>query len=102
MSVILHAFAVGRGQRLGRVSRTGRLVGGGRARGSPPEDVHVNTAGLLACGSTRIRLAFPVVSTSGAAARISLAAYSCGVSSGIAAEATHRIPSFARPVGRRP
>src|SRR5689334_8800314 len=33
-----------------------------RTRGSPPENEHGNsTAGLLARGSTRVRLAFPVV-----------------------------------------
>src|SRR3954470_18849862 len=63
MSAILHAFAAGRGRRLSRVSRGG---GGWSVDGAPgnprPRTFVVNTAGLLAYGSLRIRLAFPVVS----------------------------------------
>jgi len=45
----------------------------------------LDTAGLLAHGSSPTHLAFPVNLTSGAHRCGGLAAYSCGVSSGLAA-----------------
>src|SRR5262245_53764828 len=70
----------------------------GAARGSPPENDRQRTAGLLACGSLPVRLAFPVRRSPVALVRGWLAAYSCGVSSGVAASAAHRIPCCPRPL----